>query len=35
MFANSHFALATHVLVSLALQEGMPVSSAERGFAQV
>jgi Rrf2 family protein len=29
MFANSHFALGTHVLVSLALQEGSPVTSAE------
>ncbi len=29
MFANSHFALATHVLVSLTLREGSPVTSAE------
>jgi Rrf2 family protein len=29
MFANSHFALATHVLVSLALHEGSPVTSTE------
>jgi len=29
MFANSHFALATHVLVSLALREGKPTTSAE------
>ena len=28
MFANSHFALATHALVSLALHEGSPVPSA-------
>jgi Rrf2 family protein len=29
MFANSHFALATHVLVALALHDGSPVTSAE------
>jgi Rrf2 family protein len=29
MFANSHFALATHVLVALALDEGSPRTSAE------
>lgn len=29
MFANSHFALATHVLVSLALHDGSPVTSTE------
>jgi Rrf2 family protein len=29
MFANSHFALATHVLVALALNEGSPQTSAE------
>jgi Rrf2 family protein len=29
MFANSHFALATHMLVALALNEGTPQTSAE------
>lgn len=29
MFANSHFALATHMLVALAVREGSPVTSAE------
>jgi Rrf2 family protein len=29
MFANSHFALATHVMVSLALHQGSPLTSAE------
>lgn len=29
MFANSHFALATHVLVSLALHDASPLTSAE------
>jgi Rrf2 family protein len=28
MFANSHFALATHVLVALAIKDGTPMSSA-------
>lgn len=28
MFANSHFALATHVLVALAIKDGTPLSSA-------
>lgn len=29
MFANSHFALATHVLVALSIREGERLSSAE------
>ena len=29
MFANSHFALATHVVVALALRNGSPATSAE------
>ena len=29
MFANSHFALATHVVVALALRDGSPATSAE------
>jgi Rrf2 family protein len=29
MFANSHFALATHVVTSLAVDEGRPLTSAE------